>query len=235
MWANVLTVALGASIPVALGVVSFVVQQRWSRKDNQRQLRDGRVLGYLTSAYTALCAIMPAGGVGYLTIEEKQNVEAAFRDSYLYGDDQVVSAIDNFIRRFEASNGQDGSIDDILQALRSQLRKMLSLAEVRQPGTPNIVTGWRYDSALAQGTGALTGANIELMTSEEAISVTGLSLDELLDYARDGSVAQPVQIDGSLRWFATAIRGLRDYRLAHPEKVKAPAPPSAGAPPAQQG
>jgi hypothetical protein len=216
MWSNVLTVALGATIPVSLGIVSFILQQRWTRRENLRQLRQVKVLDYLTNAYSALTAIEPAGGVGHLTIEEKQNLETAFRDAYLYGDDGVVAALKEFMERFKTSKGQEGSIDKLLEAMRSQLRRILSLQEITQSGTPSISTGWRYDAALAKAqTGVLTEANVELMTTEEAMSLTSLDLNELLEYAKAGSLAQPVQIDGSLRWFASAVRGLRDDLKRH--------------------
>lgn len=158
MWSNVLTVALGTTIPVALGVISFILQQRWTRRENLRQLRQGRILDYLTNAYSALTAIGPAGGVGYLAIEEKQNVETAFRDSYLYGDDSVVAALNDFMARFQASKGEEGSISAVLEALRSQLRRILSLEEINQSGTPNIRLG---------GATMLPWPNLRLARSQE--------------------------------------------------------------------
>jgi hypothetical protein len=105
------------------------------------------------------------------------------------------------------------SINPVLEALRVQLRVILSLGEINQPSTPSITTGWRYDAALANAqSGALTGASVEFMTSEEAMSLTGLDLSELFAYVRAGSLAQPVQFDGSLHWFASAVRGL-SYEL----------------------
>jgi predicted DNA-binding transcriptional regulator AlpA len=212
LWSNVFTVALGATIPVALGVISFILQQRWTQRNNLRQLRQGRILDYLTNAYIALTAIEPAGGIGYLTIEEKQNVEAAFRDAYLYGDESVVAALNDFMEEFASirdENEAGVSINPILEALRTQLRAILSLGKINQPDTPHITTGWRSDAALmnARG-GALTGLSVEFMTSEEAMSLTGLPLSELFEYVRAGSLAQPVQLDGSLHWLASAVRSL---------------------------
>jgi hypothetical protein len=154
----------------------------------------------------------PAGGIGYLTIEEKQNLEAAFRDAYLYGDESVVAALNYFMEEFESIRDDDEagvSINPILEALRAQLRAMLSLGKINQPNTPNITTGWRSDAALINARGdTLKGLSVEFMTSEEAASLTGLPLGELFDYVRAGSLAQPVQLDGSLHWLASAVRSL---------------------------
>jgi hypothetical protein len=213
MIANFVAVALGASLPVALGIVSFAYQQRWARRDTQRRAREDRVVGYLTNAYTSLCAIMPAGGVGYLIIEEKQNLEAAFRDAFLYGNDEVVSALEAFMNEF-LNKRQDTSIDELLVALRSQLRSMMSLGDADQDKakkapatTPWIMTGWRYDALTSTASGI---PSVELLTSNEASAITGLAVDELLKYAAAGTVPRPIVVDGSPRWIASAIRGLAE-------------------------
>jgi hypothetical protein len=206
-----MAIALGASLPVALGIISFAYQQRWARRDSQRRAREDRILAYLTDAYTSLCAIMPAGGVGYLTIQEKQNLEAAFRDAFLYGNEKVTAALGTFMDEFATKHGGT-SIDDLLAALRSQLRAMMSLSDIgedkadqRQAETPWIVTGWRDDARISAMSGDRT---IELLTSEEAVSITGIDINELLSYARAGRMPQPVVVDGNLRWIASAIRSL---------------------------
>lgn len=215
MLTNVLTVVVGATVPVVLGVATFSWQQRVSQRQRLADEQDTRVRGYLTLAYQSLSAIGPAGGIGNLTIDEKRSLERSFSDAYLYGDDSVVTAMNHLMNSYQQPGG--GSLNPVLQALRDQLRESLKLeASGGRNDTPYVTTGWRFDEAAARGGGqALT------VPSEALVAATGLSVDELLKYVQAGSLARPSvdPDDGTLRFPAGGVQPFLEFLLerARPE------------------
>lgn len=122
---------LAAAVPIVLGLITFEwQQQRTRRSDEARELRQKR-LEYLTSSYEAIAAIAPAGGVGFLTIEEKRDVEKAFRDAYLYGNQRVVAAMQDILSWARSDRSNTGDFNKLLSAIRDALRTFTRSRAIR--------------------------------------------------------------------------------------------------------
>lgn len=147
-----LVATIAGTVSLAVGAKVF---QSGSRS-TQLKVESGRaalaqktiVADKLTLAYNAFSTITPAGSTfGSLTTAEKQQLEYAMRDVYLYGDTGVTAAVDKWFKTNFKS-----PVEGVLLPLRNQIRSLTGLVPSKQTSSPWIQTYWRTDASVAPTT-----------------------------------------------------------------------------------
>lgn len=147
-----LVATIAGTVSLAVGAKVF---QNGSRS-TQLRVESGRaalaqktiVADKLTLAYNAFSTITPAGSTfGSLTTAEKQQLEYAMRDVYLYGDSGATAAVDKWFKTNFKS-----PVEGVLLPLRNQIRSLTGLGPSKQTSSPWIQTYWRTDASMAPTT-----------------------------------------------------------------------------------
>ena len=147
-----LVATIAGSVSLAVGAKVFQSGDRSTKlkveADRSALANQTVVADKLTAAYGAFSTITPAGStIGSLTTGEKQQLEYAMRDVYLYGDPGVTGAVDKWFK----SNFKT-PVEGVLLPLRNQIRSLTGLAPSKQTSSPWIQTYWRTDAAAAPTT-----------------------------------------------------------------------------------
>jgi hypothetical protein len=142
-----LVATVAGSVSLAVGARVFQSGDRSTQlkieADRSESVRQAMLADKLTLAYNAFSTITPAGStIGSLTTAEKQQLEYAMRDVYLYGDTSVTTAVDKWFK----SNFKS-PVEGVLLPLRNQIRTLTGLAPSKQTSSPWIQTYWRTDEA----------------------------------------------------------------------------------------
>ncbi len=143
---------IAGSVSLAIGAKVFQSANRSTQlkveSDRAALIQKTVVSDKLTLAYNAFSTITPAGSTfGSLTTAEKQQLEYAMRDVYLYGDSGVTAAVDKWFKTNFKS-----PVEGVLLPLRNQIRSLTGLTPSKQTSSPWIQTYWRTD--VASGTAA---------------------------------------------------------------------------------
>ncbi len=147
-----LVATIAGSVSLAVGAKVFQSGDRSTQlkveSDRAALAQKTVVADKLTLAYNAFSTITPAGStIGSLTTTEKQQLEYAMRDVYLYGDSGVTTAVDKWFKTNFKS-----PVEGVLLPLRNQIRSLTGLAPSKQTSSPWIQTYWRTDGATAPTT-----------------------------------------------------------------------------------
>ena len=103
----------------------FIVHQLGNERNRINKHRDIRI-EYLISAYRRLANSSqrhPKGGSPYF-----RDMESAIADIQLFGTQSQIDQVYTFLKEFKATG--KGPLDDLLNNLRNDLRKELSLSEI---------------------------------------------------------------------------------------------------------
>jgi hypothetical protein len=198
-------VIAASAIPIVLGALTFQWQQRVTRKYDEARERRSRRIDYLTHAYEAVAAIGPAGGVGFLTLDEKRDVERAFRDAYVYGDELVVGALGSIVAWAESDRQEEMEWNPLLSALRDELRALYELSGLSLQDTPWMRTSWRDEERYRHG----NGSQIHLTDLAAAATMLGVDEATVLDCLRAGLLPAPVVDGDTWSWPTATIKHLR--------------------------
>ncbi len=144
-----LVATIAGSVSLAIGARVFQSANRSTQlkveSDRAALAQKTVVADKLTLAYNAFSTITPAGSTfGSLTTSEKQQLEYAMRDVYLYGDSGVTGAVDKWFKTNFKS-----PVEGVLLPLRNQIRSLTGLTPSKQTSSPWIQTYWRTDVAAA--------------------------------------------------------------------------------------
>jgi len=108
------------AVAIASWYAAHLLASRRDRANKRREL----LVTYLIEAYRRL----ESGANRQMTSEQAQAVESAIADIQLFGNTRQVELVQAFAQ--EIAEMGDGSLDELLVALRADLRRELDLAEV---------------------------------------------------------------------------------------------------------
>ncbi len=114
------------SVTAALTIVGWFIAHRLSvGRDYERRRKEQR-LEFLVSAYRRLAMGVYRGSL----FQAMEEVQSAIADIYLYGSERHIQLVEAFVQK--VGNEKHAEIDDLLVALRRDLRAELGLEAVER-------------------------------------------------------------------------------------------------------
>src|SRR5262249_46988195 len=157
-----------------------------------------QVTEYLTTAYAAIYAISPAGGIDRLLPQEKKDLERAFRDAFLFGSPEVRKQLEKVINTAHENRGRIGpdgiDANDLILALRRQLRELYDLPPVESESTAWVSTRWRESEQMQTLVANATERSVEdqLISIDDAAKRTGITPLDLMRFASQRMLSFPI-------------------------------------------